>query len=340
MTTYRQDIKQKIRKIVLNNAVKILTKERKSSYVVTKNYIEDCYYISKGNECLNISRGYNFSIVMAIYNTEDYLKETLDSVVNQTIGFEDNVQLILVNDGSMDSSGRICREYKKQYPDNIIFIEQENSGQASARNNGLKYIKGNYVNFLDSDDYLEENALETVYPFFKSHEKEIDIVAIPIKFFGRKEDYHMLNDKFKQTRVIDLMEEPNNPQLSSSSAFIKNFLFRNHAFPTNVISSEDTIILNKILFRTKKYGVVKDTYYYYRKRFDETSTIDLVSKQKEFFTDKLKYYFLELINFSLEKGDMLGIIGTNGAGKSTLLKAILCGKRIGSFTVYTISDSI
>lgn len=263
-------------------------------------YISDYYHISKEEEYLNISRGYAFSIVIAIYNTENYLEQTLDSVINQTIGFEDNVQLILVNDGSPDNSKDICLEYAEKYPNNIVYLEQENAGQATARNNGLKYIKGSYVNFLDSDDYLEENALEKVYPFFKKHEKEVDIVAIPIKFFGRRENYHMLHDKFKKDGIIDLEKEPNNPQLSSSSAFIKNHLFDEFTFPTNVISSEDTIILNKILLRRKKYGVVKDTLYYYRKRFDESSTIDSVAEQKEFFTDKLKYYFLELINYSLK----------------------------------------
>ena len=260
----------------------------------------DYYHISKEDDCLNITRGYAFSIVIAIYNTENYLEETLDSVINQTIGFEDNVQLILVNDGSPDNSKDICLDYAHKYPNNIVYLEQENAGQATARNNGLKHIKGRYVNFLDSDDYIEENALEKVYPFFKLHEDEVDIVAMPIKFFGRKEDYHMLHDKFDKERVIDLEKEPNNPQLSSSSAFIKNYLFEEFTFPTNVISSEDTIILNKILLRRKKYGVVKDTTYFYRKRFDESSTIDSVANQKEFFTDKMKYYFLELINYSLK----------------------------------------
>lgn len=287
--------------ITLNDMTITPALEYKTSNEGENRYdISESYYISKEDDCINISRGYAFSIVIAIYNTENYLEQTLNSVINQTIGFEDNVQLILVNDGSPDNSRDICLDYLEKYHDNIVYLEQENAGQATARNNGLKHIKGRYVNFLDSDDYLEENALEKVYPFFRKHENEVDIVAIPIKFFGRKEDYHMLHDKFKNEGIIDLEKNPNNPQLSSSSAFIKNYLFDEFTFPTNVISSEDTIILNKILLRRKKYGVVKDTIYYYRKRFDESSTIDSVANQKEFFTDKMKYYFLELINYSLK----------------------------------------
>ena len=87
--------------------------------------------------------------------------------------------------------------YQKQYPENIIVLSQENSGQATARNNGLKFIKGKYINFLDSDDYLSEETLENVLDFFNKHESEIDVLAIPIKFFGRNENYHILNEKFK-----------------------------------------------------------------------------------------------------------------------------------------------
>ena len=126
---------------------------------------------------------FKFSVVMAIYNSEDYLENSIDSVINQTIGFEENVQLILVNDGSIDNSERICLDYQERYPDNILVLSQENAGQASARNNGLQYIQGKYVNFLDSDDCLEENAFEEVFDFFEIHYDETDIVSIPIYFF-------------------------------------------------------------------------------------------------------------------------------------------------------------
>jgi glycosyltransferase involved in cell wall biosynthesis len=126
---------------------------------------------------------YKFSIVTAIYNTEDYVSDAIESVINQTIGFEDNVQLILVNDGSTDRSGEICKEYRNRYPNNIVYIEKENGGVSSARNRGLKEVKGKYVNFLDSDDKLSKNTLEEVWKFFEKHYNEIDFVSIPIYFF-------------------------------------------------------------------------------------------------------------------------------------------------------------
>ena len=258
-------------------------------------------FIFLNKEYLKISRCFNFSIVIAIYNTEDYLNETIDSLINQTLDFKENVQLILVDDGSEDNSLEICKDYQKQYPENIIVLSQENSGQATARNNGLKFIKGKYINFLDSDDYLSEETLENVLDFFNKHESEIDVLAIPIKFFGRNENYHILNEKFKTDKVIDLNVESNNPQLSASSAFFKYTLFPRFKFATDVITSEDSIMINEILLEKKKYGVINSATYYYRKRFDESSTIDNSRLKKEFFIEKLDKYFDKLEKYSIEK---------------------------------------
>lgn len=266
------------------------------------NFVKDDLRISFEERSFFIKRGYKFSVVMAIYNTEDYVGEAIDSIINQSIGFEDNIQLILIDDGSTDNTYNILSEYQKQYPNNIVLLTQENQGQATARNNGLKYVQGKYVNFLDSDDYLSEDALEKAFVFFEEHENEIDFVSIRQKHFGRKDSQHMLNYRFDDgDRIIDVIKEPNNPQLACNAVFFKNNLFNKYKFPTNVVSSEDAIMVNKILFEKKKYGVLEEPVYYYRKREDLTSTIDLVTTQKEFFTDKLKYYYLELINYSLEK---------------------------------------
>ena len=110
---------------------------------------------------------YKFSVVIPIYNVEDYVEETILSVINQTIGFEENIQMILVNDGSPDNSEDICFRYKDKYPDNIIYVKQENRGVSAARNNGMNYIEGKYVNFLDSDDKWDLDAFEKVYDFFE-----------------------------------------------------------------------------------------------------------------------------------------------------------------------------
>ena len=164
---------------------------------------------------------YKFSVVVPIYNVESYLKETIDSVINQTIGFEDNIQLILVNDGSTDSSEEICLQYREKYPHNIIYIKQENSGVSSARNKGLEYAEGKYINFLDSDDIWCYDVFQKVFDFFEENIELIDVVACRQKFFEGKEGYHHLDYKFEETQVVDIKEKYDYIQLSTASAFIK-----------------------------------------------------------------------------------------------------------------------
>ena len=112
---------------------------------------------------------FKFSVVIPIYNVEGFLAETIDSVIAQDIGFEQNIQMILVNDGSPDHSEEICLAYQKKYPDNIVYVKQENAGVSAARNHGMDYVKGKYVNFLDSDDKWSPDAFSCVYRFFEKH---------------------------------------------------------------------------------------------------------------------------------------------------------------------------
>ena len=111
---------------------------------------------------------YDFSVIIAMYNVDDYIRESIDSIINQTFDFN-KVQLILVDDGSTDSSGEICKQYQEKYPNNIKYIYQENQGQANARNNGMKIAKGAYLNFLDSDDKFSLNTFENVYNLYNSY---------------------------------------------------------------------------------------------------------------------------------------------------------------------------
>ena len=160
-------------------------------------------------------KGYKVSVVTAVYNVEEYLEEMIDSIIAQTIGFE-NVQLILIDDGSKDESGHICDRYALEHPDNIVVVHKENGGVSSARNEGLRHVKGKYINFTDADDMLEENALELMYAYLEENEEWIDLAAIKQVFFGAKSGDHPLNYKFTKTRIVDLRKEYNCIQLSLS----------------------------------------------------------------------------------------------------------------------------
>ena len=244
-----------------------------------------------------------FSVVMACYNAENHLDETINSLLGQSFSFGSNIQLILVDDGSTDKTAEICLKYQNQYPDNIIYLHQENKGQGAARNFGLKYVKGKYINFLDSDDKFSGNTFYSVYEFFEKHYDEIDFVSVPIFFFDKAVGQHPLNYKFEEDKIIDLNKNWDYPQLSSSSAFFKKELFDNYSFKTDFVNSEDSLMINKMLIDNPIYGVVKDAIYWYRKRTNDASTIDSSTSKKDFYIDRLKRYFKELINYSKEKYD-------------------------------------
>ena len=100
------------------------------------------------------------SIIVPVYNTEKYLRKCLDSLVNQTLR---SIEIVIVNDGSKDSSPEIIKEYIDNYPEKFIYASQENSGQAVARNKAIKMCSGEYVGFLDSDDFVRTDMFERMY---------------------------------------------------------------------------------------------------------------------------------------------------------------------------------
>ena len=106
-------------------------------------------------EVKKISDKFLFSVIIAAYNSDLYLKKAVDSIINQSLGFEKNIQIIIVNDGSTDNTEEICLKYRVKYPQNIKYVSTKDCfGPAHARNLGLNEARGKYVNFLDSDDYI------------------------------------------------------------------------------------------------------------------------------------------------------------------------------------------
>lgn len=111
------------------------------------------------------------SVIIPVYNTEDYLKECIESLVNQTLR---EIEILIVNDGSTDSSLEIMKEFKKKYPNIIKIFDKVNGGQASARNYALPFAQGEYLGFVDSDDWVDSTMYEEMYE--KAEKEDADIV--------------------------------------------------------------------------------------------------------------------------------------------------------------------
>ena len=242
---------------------------------------------------------FKFSVVMSVYKVEEYLEEAIESIVNQDIGFKDNIQIILVNDGSPDNSEEICLKYKEMYPENIEYIKQENGGVSSARNAGIALAQGRYINFTDSDDLLTPNTMSAVWDFFEQHQDETDVVSIPLYFFDGQTGQHLLNYKFKNgTRVIDLTKEYDAIQLSMSSAFVKKECLEGLSFDMRLAYCEDAQIMQKILIKKQTMGVVREAKYMYRRRTSgERSAVQQGGESYDWYMSVIRYFQLHIVDY-------------------------------------------
>lgn len=241
---------------------------------------------------------YLFTIITAVYNCENFIHECVNSIFKQTLGFGENIQLILINDGSLDSSGKICDDYKSIYPNNIKVIHKANGGVSSARNAGLKIAEGKYISFVDSDDKIPNNFCEIVYKYFEKHYYKTDIITVPIYFFDAQQGEHWQNKKFKKgTRIINLQKDYTTSQMFVTSSIFKRSTLENHTFDENLRTGEDLKFVNEILLKKQSIGVLCQTHYLYRIRTGENSLIQ-TSKHKaawyEPYLDNIITYFYNL----------------------------------------------
>ncbi len=252
----------------------------------------------------NTVQNFKFSIIIPVYNVQDYLEEAILSVINQTIGFKKNVQLVLVNDGSVDNSKKICEKYLNSYPNNVVYLEQQNSGVSVARNAGLKLATGEFVNFLDSDDKLGLDVLEKVYAFFELHYDEIDVASCRVYQFDAVEKFHILDYRFdKGDRVVDIQDPEcyRDILLHVSSTFFKRSEINGLLFDKNVKYGEDSLFVNQMVLKKAKYGIVASALHYYRRRTSGTSAVQNQHFDINYYTESPKIHYSSLIELSKEK---------------------------------------
>lgn len=110
------------------------------------------------------------SVIVPFYNVEGYIEKCLETLVNQTL---EDIEIILVNDGSKDRSIEIVNKFLEAYPDKLVYLEKENGGLSDARNYAIPYAKGEYIAFLDSDDYVEKDMYQKMYELAKKENSDM-----------------------------------------------------------------------------------------------------------------------------------------------------------------------
>ena len=208
------------------------------------------------------------SVILPVYNVEEYLDKCLDSLVNQTLK---DIEIIVVNDGSPDNSQKIIDKYARKYK-NVKPHIKENGGLSDARNFGLTKAKGEYISFIDSEDYTEVTMLEKMYE--KATKEKLDIVVCDCyKVYPNNDTKEILksNLNYTENTVKNYLLSP--PM--AWSRLYKKELFKNIKF-TKGIYYEDLECTPKLVKYTNKIGFLEEPLYYYLQR--EGS----IMKQKEF----------------------------------------------------------
>lgn len=209
------------------------------------------------------------SVIVPVYNVENYLAKCLDSLVDQTL---QNIEIIVVNDGSNDGSGNIIQEYSEKYPDKIKAFTKENGGLSDARNFGIDKATGDYLGFVDSDDYVSETMFEEMLNLAEKYNAEIAICNI------QKVDEHG-NVTQKLTQLPNMPEkidlESNFSVFSDLSYFACNKLFRKELFAykrfKKGVHFEDIQLIPQILLECKTIAQTQNFHYQYLERADSIS---------------------------------------------------------------------
>ncbi len=201
------------------------------------------------------------SVIVPVYNAEKYLKQCLESLVNQTLK---TMEIIIVNDGSTDGSNRIIEYYEKSYK-NIIVIEQSNSGIAKARQSGYKYASGDYIGWVDNDDFVELNMYKRLYD--QAVEDNADYVYCDYDFYPKK--VSKKEKWFKEYKgVIDwnFIERNTHPW----NKLVKKELCENISMFELLGEFGDGVYVD-LLLRAKKIVCIHDCLYHYRVGHDSVS---------------------------------------------------------------------
>lgn len=206
------------------------------------------------------------SIIVPVYNVENYLAKCLDSLVGQSL---QDIEILVINDGSSDQSGLVIEEYVKRFPEKIKAFTKENGGLSDARNFGLDHAEGEYIGFVDSDDYVTEKMFEEMVRLAKKHEAEIVICNIQkVNQDGKVTQ--------KLTQIPHLSEkivlEEHFSVFSDISYFACNKLFKKELFDhkrfKKGVHFEDIQLIPQLLLECKILAQTQNFHYQYLERTD------------------------------------------------------------------------
>ena len=246
------------------------------------------------------------SIIVPIYNVEDYLEECLKSLYNiKNIKLE----IILVNDGSKDNSFKIMEKFKEIYPEKTVLINKENGGLSSARNAGMKAAVGEYISFIDSDDFIDVDEFEK---FFKEGQKDkLDVMVGNMRYYTpeRTGDSLFRSDIIKNSGIVNGIDFFWNLFQKTKcfreevvdDIYKREFLVKNNIWFNENIVHEDSEFTPLVYLKAEKVKYIDRAFYFYRQRTG--SIMNKVSEKSIVSLESIcEKFFIECKNLDSKKG--------------------------------------
>lgn len=246
------------------------------------------------------------SIIVPIYNVEDYLEECLKSLYNiKNIKLE----IILVNDGSKDNSFKIMEKFKEIYPEKTVLINKENGGLSSARNAGMKAAVGEYISFIDSDDFIDVDEFEK---FFKEGQKDkLDVMVGNMRYYTPEKtgDSLFRSDVVKNSGIVNgidffwnLFQKPKCfREEVVDDIYKREFLVKNNIWFNENIVHEDSEFTPLVYLKAEKIKYIDRAFYFYRQRTG--SIMNKVSEKSIVSLESIcEKFFIECKNLDSKKG--------------------------------------
>lgn len=226
-----------------------------------------------------MNKNIKISVIIPAYNVEEYIEKTLRSVMNQTLK---EIEIIVINDESKDNTLSIIKRVMLE-DKRIILIDKKNGGVSQARNDGIKIAKGEYISFIDGDDWIEEDFFRDAYKY--GIENNLDMIACDMVLDYMKKNSSKICSEFKIDKIISGKEYLNfyynndvirgvANKIIKKDIFIKNDLF----FLENLSSGEDMNLTIKLGYIVSRIGKINGTYYHYIQHSKSVSKQDSSDK--------------------------------------------------------------
>lgn len=208
------------------------------------------------------------SVIIAIYNTESYLHRCIESVINQTY---QNLEIILVDDGSTDNSSAICDEYARKDP-RIKCFHQENQGLQLSRKLAITRSHGDYVLIVDSDDWIELTMVEKM--LFEAIDKNIDVVWCDVMLHTQQQQYiHHIKFENNPKEMLKAIYQGKNPGWFVNKLIRRSFLEDFIAYKENML--EDFFWSTQLLLKSPRMGYIAEPFYNYNRTNSESLTFSV-----------------------------------------------------------------